>query len=310
MKRNLFLGIFLVVALMLVSCNDDDYKHVAPAYLHLDKIDVIHNSDGTTSTWGDSWLTSKIDAVQIELWFKGEDATTTLGTFELPCTVPVLTDKREIEKIQISPFVKQNGIAATHIYYPYYEIYVGHNIEIAPDSITNIGVQDKDSLWSISVPYRGSKYMDVLLHEFFEPQQMSIVLDSMAERVTNEDACSGLGFGRVEFKASEDNKTFFADKILTEHDASSYLYLEMDYRTDARLAIGMESSATIGGNPSILSVITLYPTDDEWNKIYINLGRTWKYFNYNPHFKICFTILNKDKIDGNVDIDNLKVLSL
>ena len=165
MNRQLFIGLLLCATMLMVGCKKD--PDTFPAYLHLDKIEVEHNSDGTTAAYGDAWLTSEIDAVQIELWFEGEKNTTQLGTFELPCTVPVLTDKRKIDKIHVYPFVKQNGIAATHIYYPYYEYFIGRELPLAPDSVTNIGLLDEDSLWTITVPYRSSQYIGVKVHEFF-----------------------------------------------------------------------------------------------------------------------------------------------
>ena len=310
MNRPLFIGLLAIVTIFLVSCSSHDDVATIPAYLHLDKISVTHNSDGSTSSWGDGWLTYDVDAAQIELWFENEDTTTRLGTYELPCNIPVLTKKRRIEKIQIYPFVKQNGIAATHIYYPYYQKYVAYDVPLAPDSVTHIGAQDSTGQWGISVPYYSAQNMDVKVCELFEPQQMSITLDSNVTRVINEDARSGLGFGRATLKSTDNNKTFFIKQELAEFNPSSYLYLEMDYRTDMMLTVSMESSFVTGGTKSLEGVVTLYATDNQWNKIYINLGRTWKYFNYNPKFRIGFTALNTEKIDGNVDIDNLKVLSI
>lgn len=309
MKRNLLVLLaVLTVSLLCVSCKDDGPK--IPAYLHLDKINVTHPTDGTTMIYGDAFLTSEIDACQIECYFDGIDTSAILGTFPLPCTVPVLCNERKIRKIVVYPFVRQDGVVATHIPYPFYLSYTDTNLVVAPDSVTNIGTQDADGLWTINTPYRSTSVMRLLKSEWFEPVQLNVAFDSTVERVNDaQTACSGYGYGRVHISADEQSKMFFIQDLLTEKDPTSYLYLEMDYWTDTPFDIGMQSQVSATSSTSVAGCVTLHP-NKHWQKIYINLGRTWRYFNYNKDFRIVFTVFNLDQTDGDVRIDNVKVLSL
>lgn len=305
--------IYILLAAILFSALAASCKPEGPSipiYLHLDKASVQHPTDGTTIIYGDAFLTSDIDAVQVECWWEGVDTTTNLGTFQLPCTIPVLTDQKKIKKIAVYPFVRQNAQAGTHIYYPYYMPYIDSNLVVAPDSVTNIGSQEADGRWNIDVNYRSTLSMKILKTEWFEPVQLNVAFDSIVERVIDADnARSGSGYGRVHISADEGSKTFFIKDVLKEKDPTAYLYVELDYWTDTRLEIGMQSEELNGGSTSLKGCVTLFPTTG-WRKVYINLGRTWRQFHYNEEFRVAFTVLNIDRIDGDIRLDNVKVLSL
>lgn len=308
MKRHtLIILTALALATMVTSCKQEGPE--IPVFLHLDKVSVLHPTDGTTAIYGDAFLTSEIDGVNIKCKFEGVDTTANLGTFLLPCTVPLLTDRSKIKEITIYPIVKQNGISGSHIWYRFYTPYVDSNIVVAPDSITNIGVQGTDGLWNIDVRYRTTQQMNILKTEWFEPVQLSVAFDSVVERVNDASmARSGNGFGRVHFTPTDTTMTFFIKDVLTETDPTADLYLEMDYWTDTKLDVGMQSHEALSNNTALAGCVTLYP-NDHWQKIYINLGRTWGHFNYYKEFRVAFTLLNEGRKSGDVRIDNVKVLS-
>ena len=47
----------------------------------------------------------------------------------------------------------------------------------------------------------------------------------------------------------------------------------------------------------------------DWQHLYINLGRTWSYFNHTPNFRISFSALNTDGIEGDIRFDNVRLLT-
>lgn len=307
MKPRTHTLIFLALsALTMAGCNKYEGFVHEPAFLHLDSI-ALTNDPAQSISNQEGFFTSDIDAVQIEVWFDGDHATTQLGTYTLPCTVPIL-DNRPIQKVQVYPFVRQDGILATHIYYPYYTFATQSNIHIATDSITNLGQLD-ESTGKYYYPVHYYNNINILKQEFFESQQYSIVFDSVLTWLKHTDlACTGDGCGWVHVPAACSDTMFSIQNAMTLNDASAYLYLEMDYKTSVTLNVGMISTRTIGSNTELRSVETLYP-NDRWQKIYINLGRIWKYFRYNPEFKIMFTAMNPEGIDGDVYLDNVKVLA-
>lgn len=320
-KLTIFLPIVLVATLM-GGCKKDTVK--VPGYLHLDKIDVVERADASTPS-PTGFLTSDVDAVQIVAFWEGDEEETNLGTFQLPCTLPVLRDKT-ITRLRITPVVKQNGIAATRIEYPYYEYIRLTDVPLVTDSTTNLGVQDSDGKWTLTTTYRpwtvqqivdgqilsvSDTLVKVLAQEYFEASQVSFVFDSgKVERTIDPNLIrSGTGSGVVNVPSDKQTLTFEINNDIVCNDPGAYLYLEMDFKTDVRLSVGMKSAYYSGGTQSTQSAMTLYETS-EWKKIYINLGRLWSQFNYNSTFRIVFTALNSEGIDGKVYLDNVKLLQM
>ena len=89
---------------------------------------------------------------------------------------------------------------------------------------------------------------------------------------------------------------------------SNYLYLELDTRSDIRFEVYMHSAYTTGGTVEQERVMVVNPSD-QWRHMYIMLGKTWKYFSYNPRFSISFAALNVDGEEGDIRIDNVKLIS-
>ena len=109
MAKRLFLSALAVVTLFITSCNRDDLKAIKPAYLSIPELDLKTNyvDEGTAH--------SKITTV----WVFADDIA--VGTFELPCVVPVLADGNT--KIEVFAGINMNGIDATRaIYTPYAKI--------------------------------------------------------------------------------------------------------------------------------------------------------------------------------------------
>lgn len=305
-RRNIACG--LLALLTLVSgCQRFEGEHTIPAYLHLDRMYVVNNAESLSPQAG--FFTSNIDAVQVELWFEGDDATTQLGTFTLPFTIPVLNDKK-IEKIHLYPFVKQNGLAATRIYYPYYEYVVIEDVDITPDSTTNLGTTDADGLWAMPVHYYGKNRMAVLADEYFEPGSAGSIFDTMMTAVHyDNNACSGAGYGKVHVAADKATVEFKINTNFKVADPTKIIYLEMDVRNDMRLSVQMRSSYTVGAAEEQQDIMTIYE-HSEWKKMYINLGGAWADFSHNPNFSLQFTAINAEGKEGDICIDNVKIITI
>lgn len=304
-NKNIFWGA-LISVLVFAGCSKYEGTVHTPAYIHLDSICVSNNPTNSLSNQA-GFFTSNIDAVQLELWFEGDRVTTQLGTYTLPCTVPVL-DNRPIQKIQVYPFVKLNGIAATRGYYPFYEFAVQQNIPLTTDSVINLGKLDTNTgRYYYNIHYQ--KGINILKQEFFEPIQFSIIFDSIMDWVKHDNTLSatGDGCGHVHINKENADTSTITTSYIQENNPSAYLYLELEYKSTTEVAVGMRSTQTLGSNENTQGVMNLYPTDT-WTKMYINLGKTWKWFNHNP-FKIVFTLLNTEEKDADFYVDNLKIIS-
>src|ERR1035437_8225163 len=103
---SLCIGVIVTIS----SCSLFNPGNPIPAYIHIDKIGVKVNSDGSQGS-----RSNKIS----DAWVYIDEQL--IGCFELPATFPVLYEGKH--EIKIRPGIKVNGIAATRTPYPFYTIY-------------------------------------------------------------------------------------------------------------------------------------------------------------------------------------------
>ncbi len=290
--------IVLPSLLWLSACKGFDGEQTIPAYITVDNITVVNDATNSCSDF-DGFFTNNIDCAQLIAYFDGDTAESTLGVFELPCRVPILRQGR-MDYLRVLPVVKQNGIAGTHIYYPYYNTITLDSVTVAADSTTALG--------SLTTTYKNIAH--VAWQEFFEPGTQGMQLDSIVMRISDMDTVrSDYGSGVVRVTKDMRQLNFWShDTIdISQYSKDSYLYLELDYWTDVNFSIGFNNPTSLGGANIIKSAIVLKPNTG-WNKIYVNLGRLWSYYNGYPYLRLYFTILNEDNAEGNIYLDNMKML--
>lgn len=289
----------IIIAVAFSACKKFKGDVTVPSYIHIESISV-EPQDHSAPSHEEGFYTSKIDACQVIALFEGEQAETTLGAFQLPCTIPVL-HYGKAKYIRILPVVKQNGSTSTRIYYPFFQRITLNDITLAPDSTVDLG--------NLKTNYYTREDMTVVCEDYFEPTTFSSHFDSTVVWVNDdpENACTGTGYGLVTIPDTANTIEFaINDKIDLK---ASYLYLEMDYITDLELYVNMLGHiVTSTGTSTVKSVICLHP-NNKWNKIYINLGRTWSQFNYNTPIQIYFQVANPKKVGGHVKLDNVKILA-
>lgn len=311
LKSQLPILSLLLLCLLFTGCKKFEGDVTSPAWLQLDSIHVVRAASGE-NTRNSGWHTSDIDAVELIALFRGDSKETTLGTFQLPCRVPVLRDG-VADYVVARPVVKQNGIASTRIYYKYLQCDTSHNVNFRTGETTRLGTYDAaTNTSSVDVSYWGTDRIGELYFENFEPLASSIRLtEGRYEWITNDaaGARSGTGYVRIPTTAGSNGTYLEITDSMVVNDKSKYLYLEMDYRTDVEFRIGMRSPITAGGTDYTYYAINLYPTQ-EWTKIYINLGKLWSQMNHYPEFHIVFRTLDLENTNGYTYIDNLKIITL
>lgn len=300
----------IAITVLFCGCKEFEGDVTVPAYLHLDRIDVVPQAQNAPSQEA-GFYNSDIDAVQLVGYFEGDKSETSLGTFQLPCTVPILRTGT-MKYLRAYPVVKQNGIASTRIYYLFYNYTELNDIKLYADSITNLGTYDSDKQqWYLQTHYKTRKEINVLSEDYFEPTTFSSHFDSTVVWVTDDPdgACTGQGYGLVHIADSTPVVNFYLKDEIDIPNSS--VYLEMNYQTDVTLyvnLIGYELNSN--GAATSKGVVALKPnTEKGWTKIYINLTRTWAQFNYNRPFSLYFQASNPDGKEADVKIDNVKILS-
>lgn len=299
MKRKpTYICALLLVLLLATACGDDK-DFVAPSFIHLDSIGIVPPStDAITTDTG--FYTSDIVAAYVVAHYPDALSVDTIGLFQIPFTATMLHSGK-VDYIEIFPAVEQSGSSNALPFYTFY-----NSIKI---SDTTLRSGDTLQLGHLTTTYNLER-SDVLMYEMFEPTEANLLFDTVMlwERHDPEGARCGEGYGYIHLDADETSKDSFLDRDFYVTDATKLLYLELDSRSDKEYAIYMESSYSTGGSTDRRSVMNIRPSQN-WEHLYVNLGRTWSYFNHTPKFRIYIHAMNLDGTEGDVRIDNVRLLT-
>lgn len=298
----------VLTSLTFCSCKKFQGDVTVPAYLHLDRI-IVTPQENHAPSLEPGFYNSDIDAVEIVCYFEGDESETSLGTYQLPCTLPILHNG-PVKYITLNPIVRQNGQYGTRIYYTYYQPIKLTDVSVSTNDTTCLGTPDlATGQWTLETHYYTTELITILSEDFFEPTSFATHFDSIVTWVTNDpaNACTGQGYGLVHLADSDATKTF-AIKDEFSPLPSNLFYLEMNYKTDFELYVNMIGYISQGSNASSKSILALRPTT-EWKKIYINLGRTWSQFYHNVPLAIVFQAANPEGKEGNIYLDNVKIIT-
>lgn len=306
------LAIAMSIVLAFSSCNKFQGDVTVPAFIYIGSIDVVRQPHNAPSN-EDGFYTSDIDVVELVCYFEGDAAETRLGVFELPCIVPVLRHGT-MKYLTINPAVKQNGVSGTHIAYPFYQPIRLEEVPLIADDTTYLGTYDPgiDDYLLHTYYYPKGNQLQVLTECYFEPTSFATSLDSNVVWVTNdpEGACTGQGYGRIHIGERDSILTFgFTDSTEFDPGSARTLYMELEYQTDFPLYIHMLGFATTQGSTITSKSVMCINPKNRWNKMYINLGRTWSQFYYRTPISVYFQVVNEHGVEGDVLIDNIKVIT-
>ena len=293
--RNLIYMIGLLLA--FCACTDDD-DFVPPSFLHVEAIKVVPTTTNPISL-EPGFYTSDIVACYVVAHYPNSTNLDSIGLFQLPFTVPVL-HSGEVDYFEFYPAVKHSGVAGTLPYYTFYK-----PIHIKGQTLV---VGDTLRFDTLSTTYTIDT-SDMQMFDPFEPTEISTLFDSVIwHKYARAEACTGLGYISVHVPDSVTNVPFSIKTDFYVADPNRALYLELDTRSDIRFEVYMESAYTSGGATDKQRVMVVNPTD-HWQHMYINLGRTWSWFNHHPAFKLSFAALNPYGEEGDIRLDNVKVLT-
>ncbi len=268
----IFRKLFFIVIICLSSCSKEDSDGI-PAFI---KINSIVLNDNATDNITDAWVYIN-DNLQ--------------GVYELPITFPVLEEG--YHNIRIKAGIKENGIAATRIRYPFYSSYIIDNLRLQKDSITIIDPE--------------VNYLDNLTYfqEDFEGIGLNIestnVSDTSVVIINEQDLNYGAGILHDSLLTFEIATTELTDLP----QANSAVFLELDYKCNTEFLIGVYINYPIVVQRELLWIT---PKDD-WNKIYVNLTSTITESVNAPSFSVFLGMKRNFELDTNIiNFDNLRVI--
>lgn len=248
----LLFPLLLVVAL---SCKKA-YKATVPAYLIIDSTTVLTNYalQGTTN--------QKIKNISVAV------GGTEYGLYEIPCKIP-LTSIGEGKLVTIRPYIVESGQGD----YKFSYLYMNNYSTIL--TITN------EQIIRLKPVFSYTSFAKFPWLEDFENSAKSIESTTaskttMTFEIDPTKVLEGNRCGKVTLDASNDYYEGVTSQSFNIPTNGDYTYLEMNYSTTCRFAVGLQYSEN-----SVLKnqfALTLIPTatssnnKNTWNKVYVNLA--------------------------------------
>ena len=265
-----------------ISCSKINPKEQIPTYITINKFSVStdYATQGTQSNnFTDAWI--YVDDQP-------------LGAYELPATIPILQNGKH--QIKARGGIKVNGISANRSQYAmigFYEQWVDLQL-------------DKVTILTPNVTYFTSLNFSWL--EDFEGQGVSLVKTGNSDTsvVITKDSADVFE-GKKSAKIYLDNTNSFFEATsssLLSLPKGKDVFLELNYKCNNIFQVGIYSSS------SSTSSTTLYlnSTNNQWNKIYINLINEVTAANANSY--LIFISMQKDPnmATANLSLDNIKLI--
>ncbi|MDC0249534.1 hypothetical protein OAK24_01510 [Flavobacteriales bacterium] len=242
----------LILILGIVSCQKEETDGI-PAYVKIDKITVvdttINNSTTDTSTYRnitDAWVS--INGIN-------------KGVHELPANFPVLDNGNF--QIRIYAGIKDNGIAAKRVSYPFYYSW-DSSIKLTPDSTTiinpevyikeNISGQFDDFDNSYSFNSDSCCFQKESNGPYGNYGSLTLSDSILSTEVSYKDHPLNFGYDNNDVPQQ-----------------GSPTYLELDYKNNTRFLVGVYIN--FPNSPTIERDLLWVSPQEDWNKIYINLTK-------------------------------------
>ena len=286
-KNQLVLLFFLYLLCYLSACDVINPVEDIPAFIQVDDFELTTNLD-----------TQGSNRHQInDVWaFVGGEA---LGVFELPATIPVLA--RGTQNITLFAGIRENGLRSTPAIYPFYERYE-IEVNLEPGQTT---------ILSPTIKYNTQNSIFELV-EGFEDSRLTLqsAIPNAVERTTAiAQVLDGTASGQILLTTNTSieltSTTTFMD-LPTSEDLP--VYLEMDYRTNIELEVGLVGISTNPLNPieAVNYKVILCPLSN-WNKVYINFQEDLEISQLEA-YRLAFRASIEDTGCGNNNPTNPEVL--
>ncbi len=279
---------YLILSLSLLfisACDIINPEEEIPSFIQINEFQLVTNE-----------VTQGSNTHQItDVWaFVNGEA---LGVFELPATIPILA--AGMQNITLFAGIRENGLRSAPVIYPLYDNYEV-SLNLVPEEI---------AVLTPTIEYISNSVF-VLIEDF---EDGSIGLEGNSNgtinRVTNTtQVLSGNGAGSISLieEATEINSiTTFLDLPTS---GGTPVYLEMDYRTNVELEVGLVGFDLSTVNPIQATNfnVVLCPIDD-WNKVYVNF-QTDLELSQLDGYQLAFRASINDTGCGGIPTENPEIL--
>lgn len=255
-----------------------------PAYIHIDQcaLTTTYSIQGSSS--------QKI----IDAWIDVDGKS--VGTYEMPCTVPVLYSGQHT--VTVFPGIKENGITTSRVQYQFYNTY-SVTATFTPGSVLKINPT--------------TAYASYAIFSFIEDFEGgatgfcdSTGSDTSMQLITTPNLVfEGLKSGGVILTG---NKTQYYGVTCAKYPLPNTppIFLEMNYNCNTEFNVGVVAYDASSNYLGQTIALTLRPTIG-WNKVYVNLNDA-VISNNAAKYSIFFSML-KNSDPSYFYLDNVKLVA-
>ncbi len=276
MKGFIYFYLLIISLYLLQSCSKDLAQNGIPSYLRIDSVQVIGESKFGV-------ISKDIFGVQIDVGSESR------GIWQLQSLIPVLQEGDK--NLVIYPFVKVNNLSNNFIQYPFLR-YDARLHNFSP------------------------KRVDTVVPKFYYQSDTRVVLIEEFENNSNfsngtVSAIAKNGLGSLKIVA---NRQITADSSTISVHVSELLlnpgkeiYLEFDYYMPSGALMPSISFTDANGTVKNLFSDNFLKKNSGWQHVYWRFSSLVGYANVTKGY-VSFSLLKNDVPDGEVYIDNLKLL--
>jgi hypothetical protein len=285
----------MAILMYLSGCDKFDGDQTIPSYLQVDSISFTcdYSSQGT------------LDQNLVDIWVYVDDDL--IGGFEMPATIPILSEG--MHKLELRPGIKLNGISDTRAPYPCIEPIIYEDFTLIPDSTVKAG--------GTSTYMNNTQF--VWMEDFEDPSLAIHETASSDTNITRTEASAPGAFidensqysGISHLTTTRDFLELVSDDGNGQgfvFDRGDFIFLEMNYKFDAPVLIGLYIELYTGTIEDRAFVVV--NNSEDWKKIYINFTPIVNESVDAENFKIYFqAFLPAGDESASFMFDNLKLVT-
>lgn len=271
----------LLFIIIFSSCEVINPEEAIPSFLEVNNFELITTLESQGSNQhqiNDVWA-----------FIDGE----ALGIFELPATIPILAEGPKM--ITLIAGIRENGLRNAPVIYPFYDGYVQDLTLIEGQTITV----------NPTINYSSNSVFEFL--ENFESSNLKLA-GQIQQTTDNNKVKEGRGSGSILLDQSSIELNSSVTFIDLPTVGGLPVFLEMDYRTNVELEIGLVGFDinSINSTRSINYKVTLCPIS-EWNKVYINFQEDLELSQFTG-YQLAFRASTDNTGCDNISRDNPEIL--
>ncbi len=267
--------------LLFAACKKDG---AVPAYVQINSPTVVDASGHAVS--------SKIT----DLWVYLNDQP--VGVWEPGKRIPVIADGSA--NVKVIAGIRKNGITDDRIQYPFYATWQ-QQVQLVPEQTVTLTPQ---------IHYYDD--LNYWLADFEFGQRFDTVeCTAIMELVPSDSTLIGQGSHNGRITLDPEHSIYRGLSIDAFFNIGSKAFLEIDYRSDTRLKVGVYY--TLFGVPTFAPYVYALPTKRAdgsmpWNKIYIDMAEPWNVPGALDKRIYLRADLENGATTGFVEVDNVKLV--